>query len=279
MSLGAAAVAFGPVFVRFSELDPLATAFYRMLLALPLLWLWMRVSTPPAEGVDRREQRLIWLAGIFFAGDLAALHAAFVHTSVANSTLLLNLAPVVVTAGAWMVFRERISLTFLAGLVLALAGAWILMRAGSADSNSNLKGDMLGVLAALFYGAYLLTVSRLRRGTPTAVIMYRSALVTTLTLFVMAWWQGSGLLPLSLFGWLMLLGIALISQAAGQGLIVYALAHLPVAFSSVVQLLQPLVAVALAWWFFAEALSAGQLAGGLAVLLGVAVARRGVGKQ
>ena len=51
------------------------------------------------------------------------------------------------------------------------------------------------------------------------------------------------------YGWTILLGLALISHAAGQGLIAYALAHLPATFSSVGLLLQPVVAAFFAWSF------------------------------
>ena len=65
------------------------------------------------------------------------------------------------------------------------------------------------------------------------------------------------------------------SHAAGQGLIAYALAHLPAAFSSVGLLLQPVVAALFAWLLLAEPLAALQVAGGLIVLAGIYLARRG----
>ena len=43
--LGAAGIAFAPIFVRLSELGPMTTAFWRCALAVPALWLWlMRLS-------------------------------------------------------------------------------------------------------------------------------------------------------------------------------------------------------------------------------------------
>ena len=65
------------------------------------------------------------------------------------------------------------------------------------------------------------------------------------------------------------------SHAAGQGLIAYALAHLPAAFSSVSLLFQPVMAALFAWWLLAEPLAPLQIAGGLIVLVGIYLARRG----
>ena len=72
-----------------------------------------------------------------------------------------------------------------------------------------------------------------------------------------------------------LAGLALVSHAAGQGLIAYALAHLPAGFSSVSLLLQPVMAAAFAWILLAEPLGRLQMIGGGIVLLGIYLARRG----
>jgi drug/metabolite transporter (DMT)-like permease len=72
-----------------------------------------------------------------------------------------------------------------------------------------------------------------------------------------------------------LLGLAWITHAGGQGLITYALAHLPAAFSSVGLLLQPVLAAAFAWALLAEPLGALQFAGGAVVLAGIYLAHRG----
>ena len=73
----------------------------------------------------------------------------------------------------------------------------------------------------------------------------------------------------------MLVGLAWISHCAGQGLIAYSLAHLPAAFSSVSLLFQPEVAAMFAWLLLSEPLVPLQVAGGLVVLAGIYLARRG----
>jgi drug/metabolite transporter (DMT)-like permease len=73
----------------------------------------------------------------------------------------------------------------------------------------------------------------------------------------------------------MLIGLALVSHAAGQGLIAYALASLPAAFSSVSLLFQPVMAALFAWLLLSEALVPLQMLGGVIVLAGIYLARRG----
>src|SRR5436190_24337129 len=76
--LGGMAIGASPIFVRLSELGPTATAFHRMLWALPLLWLWARFDgDPPARLLQpnsRRDGRLLLTCGLLFAADLACWH-------------------------------------------------------------------------------------------------------------------------------------------------------------------------------------------------------------
>ena len=84
----------------------------------------------------------------------------------------------------------------------------------------------------------------------------------------------SQFVPVTIFGWAMLLGLALISHAGGQVAITYALAFLPTAFSSLTLLLQPVVAALLGVVVLGEAVGVTQAIGGAIVLCGILYARR-----
>ena len=215
-------------------------------------------------------------AGVAFAGDLGFWHQSIQLTSVANSTLLANLASIFVTLAAWIFLRQRPRGLFLAGLAAALVGLTLLVHTSLALSSSGLAGDALGVVTAMFYAGYLLAVKGLRdRGETTLHLMAVTSTITALFLFPVALASGEPMLPASASGWSTLIGLALVSHAAGQGLIAYALAHLPAAFSSVSLLVQPLMAALFAWALLAEGLVPLQVAGGLIVLAGIYLARRG----
>jgi drug/metabolite transporter (DMT)-like permease len=96
-----------------------------------------------------------------------------------------------------------------------------------------------------------------------------SGLVTAAALLPIALGSGEQMLPESAAGWWKLVGLALISQAAGQSLIAYAMAHLPTTFSSVGLLLQPVTAAFLAWILLGEVLGAVEVAGAVVVLIGI----------
>lgn len=276
--LGGIAIGGSPIFVRLSEVGPMATAFWRVALAFLPLVIWSK--TAPSNDRDKHPASFAdyaWLAlpGFFLAADLAAWHLALHMTSVANATLLANLAPIFVTLGSWALFRARVSGIFLMGLATALVGVVVLKGGTNALGDGKLAGDATAAVAAVFYAGYILAVGRLRARFSTQTIMVWSTATAAICMLPLALFFETGLIPLTLYGWAILVGLAFISHAGGQGLITYALAFLPPAFSSLTLLLQPVVAAALAWVLLSEPLGLMQGIGGLIVIGGILIARRG----
>ena len=247
----------------------MSTGFWRVFLALPILWaaaLYDAAKRP--HTTTRSDMRLMALAGFCFAGDLGVWHWSILLTSVANATLLANCAPIFVTLAAWVVLRRRPRTQFLAGLALAIAGMFMLL---GGDYGSALLGDVLGLVTAVFYAGYQLTVTRARQTLSTARIMAVSATVTALILLPIAVFSGERFLPVSADGWIVLVALAMISHVAGQSLIAYAMAQLPSTFTSMGLLVQPIIAAALGWTLLGEALTGLAIAGAVLMLVGIRV--------
>lgn len=276
MLAGALAIGSSGIFVRLSETGPTATAFWRGALALPLLavWAWSergtRAAAAPHVRASLREPLLVW-AGVFFAGDIGLWHASLLLTSVAASSLEANCAPMVVTLLAWALWGERPRPAFLASLLLAFGGMLLILAPKLAAGTHALVGDALGLGTACFYGAYILAVARLRVRYGAGIIMFASTVVFTLLLLPIALLER--FLPSSAYGWWVLLGCAVTAQALGQGLIAYALAHLPATLGAVGLYVQVVAAGIYAWLLLGERLAPVQIAGGVVVLAAIALAR------
>lgn len=278
--LGAVAVAASAIFVRISDLDALPSAFYRPFLAIPLISLWLRLRPVPAGRQRNRPESLrdlgrLLLAGAFFAGDLAFWHLSLHHTTVTNATFFANAAPVFVLAADRLLFRRRIGRTFLLGAILALAGAACLAGGSLSIAPANLVGDGYGVVTALFLASYLMAVERLRHDFSTAAIMLWTSVGTAAVLFPVAWASGDAMIAHSAYGWIVLLALAWVSHAAGQGLIAFALAHLPAGMAALGLLTEPVAAAFLALVVLAEPITGWQTVGGTIILWGIFVARKG----
>jgi drug/metabolite transporter (DMT)-like permease len=270
LALGVIGIATGTLLVRFSEVGPLATGFWRLALAWPVLALLAairRAAPAPLAGAA--------LVGVCFGIDLAFYHLALVLTTVASACLLSNLAPVVVTLMAVLLGWSRSTWATWGALMVALAGAALLTRGGPHHGAAHLLGDAFGLLSALAYAAYQLGANNLRRrGADVVATMAHAAWAGAAVLLPLALLRGETVLPASGQGWLVVAAIALVAQAGGQTLIVWSLAHLSPGFSSVALLGQPALVAVVAWPLFGEALVPLQMAGAAVLLAGVWWSRR-----
>ncbi len=273
---GGCAIAFAPIFVRLADTGPVASAFWRCALAAPLLWAWaFHVRAAEPAGVRVPPMALLG-AGLFFAADLGVWHFSILFTSVANSTLLANLAPIFVTLAGWLIWRQAFTRTFLVGMVVAIAGMFVLVGPNFAVGGTRLLGDALGALTGAFYAGYMLSIKVARdAGASTAKLMAWSTTITALVLLPVALLAPQPFLPASAGGWWVVVGLAIVTQILGQGIIAYAFAHLPASLSSVSLLIQPVMAALFAWILFGEAIGPYQFVGGAIVLAGIWMARKG----
>jgi drug/metabolite transporter (DMT)-like permease len=269
---GALAIGSSGIFVRLSETGPTATAFWRGAFALPFLalWAWLERRGEQRAHASLREPLLVW-AGVFFAGDLLLWHWSLLLTSIAASTLEANCAPILVTLAAWLLWGERPKLAFLGATALAFGGMLLILTPKLGTGAHALLGDALGLGTACFYAGYIMVVARLRTRYGTGIVMLSSTAVFTLILLPIALTQR--FIPVTAHGWWLLLGCALSAQVLGQGLIAYALAHLPATFGAVGLYAQVIAAAGYAWLLLGERLAPVQIVGAVVVLLAIAFAR------
>jgi drug/metabolite transporter (DMT)-like permease len=274
---GGVAIGFAGILMRLSDVSPLASAFWRMALALPLLWGWAWA----VRGQDRRTglrsdySRVLLLSGFFFAADMGIWHLSLHYTTVSNATLLSNFAPIFIALWLWAAHRMRFARLFMAGMLLALVGAVLLIGPNAALGGDRLLGDSLGLCTAVFYAGYQLAIKDARTQYSTARLMAWSTTITAAFLLPFALAMPGPFWPAQAAGWLPLLGLALVAQVGGQTVIAYALAHLPASLASVSLLIQPLTATIAAWIIFNEVIGPLQMVGGAILLLGIYLSKRG----
>lgn len=275
--VGPMAMGASPIFVRLAEVGPFASAFWRVALALPVLLLWWRWEAHSASKLDPRDikSRLYYAfwPGVLFAGDLFFWHLSIMNTTVANATFFATLAPIVVVFGAALFLNEALSRGVLLGLGVSVLGAALLLGSSVTHAPERLSGDIFGLVTAVFFGAYILSVKTARKKLATGELMFLSTMITSVILLGVTIAAQETLWPQTWRGAASLFSLALVSQVGGQGLLAYALGHLPAIFSSIVVFLEPLSAAALGWLVLLEPLSALQSLGGVCVIAGIYIAR------
>ncbi|MDP1027862.1 DMT family transporter [Sphingomonas sp. KR1UV-12] len=265
------ALACGGWFVRVADTGPVASAFWRITLAAPLL-----IALALAGG--GRPQRLpsmLWgmlaLAGVAFAADLGTWHLGILRTTLANATLFGNCATLIFPIYGFVIARSWPSRTQGLALGLAAAGATLLLGRSYQLDPRNLVGDMLSLGAGLLYTVYFVLMARVRdRMAPlSALAVSTVASIVPLLLFATALgervWPGN---------WAPLIGMALVSQVIGQGCMIYALGKLSPLVIGIALLIQPIVAAAIGWIAYGERLGAPDLVGVVMVAVALVLVRR-----
>ena len=186
--LGALAIAFSPIFVRFSDVDPIMTAFYRIFLSLPFFLFFSSFGI--IEKIKFPEVKNYYLvfffSGLFFALDLICWHWSIKLTTVSKATFLSNLAPVVVILFSYFFLKEKFTKFFYIAAGLSLGGMTLLLGESFQFNKEQFLGDLLGVLTAVWYGSYIITISQLRKKYNTTSIMFISGIITSIILIIIS---------------------------------------------------------------------------------------------
>jgi len=268
---GAVAIGFAPIFVRLTSTGPIATAFWRMALAVPVLW--MLVSRQNVSMSIAFRSPLIWLAGLAFALDLSAWHFSIRLTSVTNATLLANCAVLLVPLLSWVFLRRTVRPSTIGCGMLAFLGIALLSSPSLRAGNNRIAGDALALITAVFYAVYLIAIATARKRTAASSLALASSLLSSLALLVLVPLAGEKLFPPAAADWVWLLGLALISQVFGQTAIAHALGRIPPAQAAIGLLIQPVSAAVFAWVLFGESMSGFQLLGGALVMVSITAVR------
>jgi drug/metabolite transporter (DMT)-like permease len=273
LAAGAIAIGFAPIFVRLATTGPIATAFWRMALAVPVLWMFLRLQNDVSSPLLACRGPLVWLAGLAFAMDLAAWHFSIRLTSVTNATLLANCAVLLVPLFSWFFLRRPIRSSTIGCGLSAFLGMTLLSSPSLHTGPHRLLGDTLAIVTAGFYAVYLIVIALAREHAAASSLAFASSLLSSLTLLPIVSLAGEKLLPSATTDWVWLIGLALISQVFGQTAIAHALGRIPPAQAAVGLLIQPVSAAVFAWLLFGESMSSLQLLGGALVLASIIAVR------
>ena len=274
-------ISFAGPLVRLSNADPLAIAAWRLGFSIIIVAGFVIATGEWREWrtAGRPTILLSALAGIFLALHFWAWNASIHLTTIAASVTLVSIQPAIVAALSALLLREAPTWRQIAGMALAIGGAFVIaapdLRGGqSLSTNSALLGNVLAVSGAVTASLYY-TIGRYARGKlgvwSYVAIAYLAAF---LTLVVIGIWRHTPLAPqpareISIFA-----GLALGPMLLGHTGMNWALKFVPAYVVNLLVLGEPIGATALGAIIPAihQVPSPTTLAGGAIVLTGVIIA-------
>lgn len=268
---GNAALALGPWLVRLTDTGPVAAGFWRMLLPLPL-FAWLAWRERASSQASTRTVVLLLAAGAFFAADLASWHIGIEQTRLGNATLFGNAGSLLIVIWGVIALRRAPNRPEWLALGAAFGGAAILMGRSFEISTASLIGDLLCLLAGVFYVFYLIPAQRARETLGQWSVLALVCAAAAPPLLGISLLLGEPVLP-GEAGWTPIITLAITSQIVGQGLLVYALKHFSPLVVGLALLTQPAIAAAVGWLAFDETLGPLDLLGMTLVSAALVLAR------
>lgn len=269
LAAGIIALSLSAMFVRWADAPGPITGFYRVFIFIVLF-------APVFANQQRRRGRIEpsrlafpIAAGLFTALDFAVWNTSVQYTSAANATLLGNTAPLWVALFAYFLLQERLQGTFWLGLILALAGAAVVVGSDFLLHPTLGVGDLMAATAAVFYASYQIITQRGRRHMDPFRYTWLVGVSATVGMLVINLLLGNSFTGYAPQTWLVFLATALVSQTIGYLSISYALGHLPASVVAPTLIGQPILTTILAIPLLGEIPRPAQWIGGAIALAGI----------
>jgi drug/metabolite transporter (DMT)-like permease len=273
--IGLLSIGFSAIFISVADAPGTVSAFYRMAIASVLVaFPFFRHKRSQSSSLPGLGIRYAVVGGLLFALDVSLWATGITLSGPTTPTLLANTAPLWVGLGAMIIFHERLKPIFWIGLAIAMVGALLVLGAGFSEGPEFGLGAFLGLLAAFFYGAYYLVTQRGRVYLDTLSYFWITTFTAAITLLIINAILGNTLVGYTLETILAFLGLGIIAQTLGWLAINYAQGYLPASIVAPTLLGQPVVTAIIAVLLLGETFTAGQILGGILVLIGVYVVHR-----
>lgn len=267
--IGIAAISFSSIFVRWSSAEVSVIAMYRLLLTnlilLPLVW----KNRKDMFRLQPKQWGLLAGSGIMLGVHFLLWMESLRLTSVASSTVILTLQPVLVLLGSLWLFKEKVNRMMLTGMGIAVVGS---ITIGSGDfriAGTALLGDVLSLLGTAAIAVHVLIGQHLRKGLGAFAYNFWVFFMAACSLAVY-----NAVMDFPFIGyppkeWGIFLMMSVVSTLFGHYLFNWLLKVLNATTVSMAILGEPVCASLLAWMLLGEALTGIQLSAGILIIAGV----------
>ena len=280
--IGAALISLSPVWVRLSDVAPSVSGFYRVVFGSLALVIYLLVTRRGLH-LSRRTWWLLIVASVFFALDLWFWHRSILFIGPGLATLLANFQVFIMMIAGIVLLRQVPSVMQMIAVPLALFGLAMIVGFDWSGLPQNYQlGVIFGLLTAVAYAGYMLSLREARVGSTFRVPTREVAVVSVLTVFAMGASVGiegeSFAIPgYSDLGWLVAYGV--LSHCIGWLFIASSLSEVSTVETGLALLLQPTLSFVWDVMIFDRQMLATEFAGAGIALLAIYLGFRPSSKQ
>lgn len=270
--IGVLAVSTSAIFVKLATAEAGVIAFYRLffsvLLMLPIFVLKYRNEL---RLIVKRDWILTIISGIFLAFHFIFWFESLNYTSVASSTVLVTMQPLFAFIGAYLFFKEVITVKAIISAIVAIIGSVIISWGDFQVSGTALFGDILALIACGLITGYLLFGQDVRKRMSLITYTFLVYSFSSITLLVYVVIKGEALFGHSNSDWMYFLLLAIIPTLLGHTLFNWSIKWISTTAISMAILLEPVGAAILAYYILEEYIMFSQVIGGVIIIIGILI--------
>lgn len=267
--IGIAAISFSAILVKWSAAPTSIVASHRLLITVLLMSPFLIKYWPEMKRITTKSYiKLVW-SGICLGLHFLLWMASLRYTSVASSTAILTLEPVVVMLGSYLVFRHKTSSGALIAMFIAIIGAMMIGWGDFRFSGDALLGDFLSFLGMIAVAIHMILGQGLRTHISAFVYSWWVFLIGGIVLLIYNLIAGYSLWNYGPSEWVLFLLLAIIPTLFGHLLFNWLLKYMQATTVSMSVIGEPLGATILAYYLLGETITWIQFAAGILLLIGV----------
>jgi drug/metabolite transporter (DMT)-like permease len=263
-------ISFSPIIIKLIDMPSLAIAFLRMFFTILIMSFWI-IGKKDFEfkNINTKNFWLCILSGLFLGLHFAVWITSLDYTTVASSTILVNLQPIIVFVLGIFILKERFNLKKFIIILLVFAGSIIISYGDFRISAEVLFGDLLAIAGAFFVAVYLIIGKIVRKDLNNITYTYLVYLTSTIALFAFTVLYNIELFNYPIKDYFLVLLLAVTANLLGHSILNWAIKDLDPSFVSTSVLGEPLLATLWAIIIFDEIPHIGQLFGGILIIIGI----------
>ena len=273
--IGAFLISFSPVMVSMSDLQPTVSAFYRVFIGSIFLIFVIFLNRNLYINCFSVNPYLI-LAGIFFALDLWFWHRSILYIGPGMSTLIANFQIFIIPLMSFFIFSMVPNKYQIIAIVLGISGLYLTLGYGGSIDNENIKlGFMFGIMTALAYSAYILSLKKnnieaSHEISPLISLFYVS-FISALILFIVIKIEGVSMAmngPSNLYS---MLAYGIICHVFGWYMIILGLKTVTATTAGIILISQPIFSLFWDYLFFSRHTTSIEIIGIAVVIIAMII--------
>lgn len=271
--LAVTSVSWASIFIKLAAAPSFIIAFYRMGLASLLLFpFFLRRGVSDYKVLNIKELFLCFLSGTFLGLHFITWISSLAYTSVASSVVIVATQPVFVALFTPMILQEKIDIWVFVAILIALVGTFVIAGGDIKISQTNLRGDLLSLVGAVFAALYLTLGRRIRKKLNLFPYVFLVYSIATLVIFIFCLFARLNFSPLSWKNFILFLLLALIPTLVGHTLYNYILKYVKAHLVGMTILGEPLGATLWAYLILKEIPVSTFYIGGILIFIGIWIA-------